>query len=148
MSIYLRRKALEVIHSREPVAQEEAVKAEDITGIWEADCYGLQAMRETLPSHCFKKLREVIHSGKGLDHEIAGMLHMIRHFCCAHLLSEMVANGMKEWALKKGATHYTHWFQPLTGSAAEKHDSFISVTLFMLCYKRQNVFDLCRYISW
>jgi len=68
-------------------------------------------MRETLPSHCFKKLREVIHSGKELDHEIA----------------EMVANGMKEWALRKGATHYTHWFQPLTGSAAEKHDSFISI---------------------
>lgn len=111
MSVYLRRKALDAIHQREPVVAEDVVKAEDITGIWEADCYGMQAMRETLPSHCFKKLREVIHSGKELDHEIA----------------EMVANGMKEWALRKGATHYTHWFQPLTGSAAEKHDSFISI---------------------
>jgi glutamine synthetase len=111
MSTYLRHKALDLIHTREPVEQEEKAKSEDITAIWEVDCYGMQAMRETLPSHCFKKLREVINSGKELDRDIA----------------EMVANGMKEWALKKGATHYTHWFQPLTGSAAEKHDSFISI---------------------
>ena len=43
-------------------------------------------------------------------------------------VADVVANAMKDWAIEKGATHYTHWFQPLTGITAEKHDSFISAT--------------------
>ncbi len=65
--------------------------------------------KETLPSEVYKALRETIEAGKQLDTSIAGA----------------VASAMKKWAVSKGATHYTHWFQPLTGLTAEKHDSFI-----------------------
>lgn len=65
--------------------------------------------KETLPSEVYKALRATIEAGKRLDVSIAGV----------------VASAMKKWAVSKGATHYTHWFQPLTGLTAEKHDSFI-----------------------
>lgn len=65
--------------------------------------------KETLPSEVYKALRATIVAGKQLDVSIAGA----------------VASAMKKWAVSKGATHYTHWFQPLTGLTAEKHDSFI-----------------------
>ncbi len=65
--------------------------------------------KETLPSEVYKALRATIEAGKRLDISIAGT----------------VASAMKKWAVSKGATHYTHWFQPLTGLTAEKHDSFI-----------------------
>ncbi|MDE6075350.1 MAG: glutamine synthetase III [Clostridia bacterium] len=68
-----------------------------------------QVQKETLPSEVYKALRATIESGKRLDTSIAGT----------------VASAMKKWAVSKGATHYTHWFQPLTGLTAEKHDSFI-----------------------
>ncbi len=65
--------------------------------------------KDTLPSDVYKALRATIEAGKPLDTDIAGS----------------VASAMKKWAISKGATHYTHWFQPLTGLTAEKHDSFI-----------------------
>ncbi|MDE7306770.1 MAG: glutamine synthetase III, partial [Clostridia bacterium] len=65
--------------------------------------------KETLPSEVYNALRATLESGKQLDTSIAGP----------------VASPMKKWAVSKGATHYTHWFQPLTGLTAEKHDSFI-----------------------
>ena len=65
--------------------------------------------KDTLPSEVYKALRATIDAGKQLDVSIAGA----------------VASAMKKWAISKGATHYTHWFQPLTGLTAEKHDSFI-----------------------
>ena len=68
-----------------------------------------QVQKETLPSEVYKLLRATIEAGKQLDVSIAGT----------------VASAMKKWAVSKGATHYTHWFQPLTGLTAEKHDSFI-----------------------
>jgi glutamine synthetase type III len=89
MSIHQRRQALAAISSREAVEQEEKVSACDLTEIWESDCYGLQAMRETLPSHCYKKLREVINSGKELDHEIAGMHYEYSHARMNCTLSHM-----------------------------------------------------------
>ena len=67
-------------------------------------------MRERLPRDTYKALRRTKELGKHLDPAIA----------------DVVANAMKDWALEKGATHYTHWFQPLTGVTAEKHDSFIT----------------------
>ena len=67
-------------------------------------------MRERLPKSVYKKLRKTIVEGTELDPSIA----------------DSVAQAMKEWAVERGATHYTHWFQPLTGVTAEKHDSFIS----------------------
>ena len=69
-------------------------------------------MKERLPEEVYKVLKSTMKEGKGIDSSIA----------------DIVANAMKDWAIEKGATHYTHWFQPLTGITAEKHDSFISPT--------------------
>ena len=69
-------------------------------------------MKERLPEDVYKILKSTMKEGKGIDSSIA----------------DTVANAMKEWAIEKGATHFTHWFQPLTGITAEKHDSFISPT--------------------
>ena len=69
-------------------------------------------MREKLPKDVYKILRKTIDEGKPIDPKIANV----------------VANTMKDWAIEHGATHYTHWFQPMTGITAEKHDSFISPT--------------------
>lgn len=69
-------------------------------------------MREKLPKSTYKALRKTIDEGVSLESQIA----------------EIVANAMKDWAIEKGVTHYTHWFQPLTGITAEKHESFISTT--------------------
>ena len=71
-----------------------------------------EVMRERLPRDVYKSLHKTIESGKDLDLTLANT----------------VANAMKDWAIEKGATHYTHWFQPMTGITAEKHDSFISPT--------------------
>ena len=67
-------------------------------------------MRDRLPKSVYKKLKKTIEDGAELDPSIA----------------DVVAHAMKDWAIERGATHYTHWFQPLTGVTAEKHDSFIS----------------------
>ena len=67
-------------------------------------------MQERLPKPTYKELMRVIKDGKPLDLDIANE----------------VAHAMKEWALEKGATHFTHWFQPLTGITSEKHDSFLT----------------------
>ncbi len=69
-------------------------------------------MKERLPKETYKALRKTINMGTSLQPEVAAV----------------VANAMKDWAIERGATHYTHWFQPLTGGTAEKHDSFISPT--------------------
>lgn len=71
-----------------------------------------KVMHERLPKDVYKALKRTRELGKSLDRSIA----------------DVVANAMKDWAMEKGATHYTHWFQPLTGITAEKHDSFISPT--------------------
>ena len=67
-------------------------------------------MKARLPKETFKAVKNTMDNGKRLDPAAAAV----------------VANAMKEWAIEKGATHYTHWFQPMTGITAEKHDSFIS----------------------
>ena len=69
-----------------------------------------EVMRERLPRDVYRSLSRTIEEGKPIDPSIA----------------DCVANAMKDWAVEKGATHYTHWFQPLTGVTAEKHDAFIS----------------------
>ena len=81
------------------------------------DCFGTMvfddtAMRKKLPKETYDAMRRTIKDGKRLDIELANV----------------VAAAMKDWAIEKGATHYTHWFQPMTGITAEKHDSFISPT--------------------
>ncbi|MCX7715488.1 MAG: glutamine synthetase III [Clostridia bacterium] len=77
-----------------------------------SNVFNLAVMKERLPKDTFKSLKKTIKDGTALDPNVA----------------EVVANAMKDWAIEKGATHYTHWFQPMTGITAEKHDSFISPT--------------------
>ena len=72
--------------------------------------FGDAVMRERLPKEAYRALKRTMELGKKLDPSVAGV----------------IANAMKDWAIEKGATHYTHWFQPMTGVTAEKHDSFIS----------------------
>ncbi|MCW8816172.1 MAG: glutamine synthetase III, partial [Chlorobium sp.] len=69
------------------------------------------AMRKKLPKEVYRALQKTIEAGNKLSEDI----------------SAVVAHGMKEWAMEQGATHYTHWFQPMTGSTAEKHDAFLSI---------------------
>ena len=85
----------------------------NVTDIFGENVFNDSVMQERLPKKVYKKLREVIEEGKELDLETA----------------DVVAHEMKEWAIEKGATHYTHWFQPLTGVTAEKHDSFITAPM-------------------
>ena len=82
----------------------------DIPALYGSDVFGEKEMRERLPKDIYKSLRASMASGEELDPYVA----------------DATATAMKAWAIEKGATHYTHWFQPLTGTTAEKHDSFIS----------------------
>ena len=84
----------------------------DVSRIFGEDVFNESTMRKRLPKEVFKKLKETMNTGRELDSSIA----------------ESVATAMKDWAIEKGATHYTHWFQPMTGITAEKHDSFIAPT--------------------
>lgn len=86
----------------------EVLNAAEIFG---KNVFNESVMRQRLPKDVFKKMKKTMEDGAELDPSIAGV----------------VAHAMKEWAMERGATHYTHWFQPLTGVTAEKHDSFISV---------------------
>ncbi len=81
-----------------------------VTKIFGSNVFNDSVMKERLPEDTYKILKRTIKEGKGIDNSIA----------------DTVASAMKEWAIEKGATHFTHWFQPLTGITAEKHDSFIS----------------------
>lgn len=83
----------------------------DIVTNFGVDVFGDEAMKKYLKPSVYEELKSTIEKGLALD----------------PVLADDVARGMKEWALSKGATHYTHWFQPLTGLTAEKHDSFITV---------------------
>lgn len=83
-----------------------------VTEIFGSNVFNDATMRERLPRDTYKALQKTIKDGQLLDIQVA----------------TLVANAMKDWAIEKGATHYTHWFQPMTGITAEKHDSFISPT--------------------
>ncbi len=85
----------------------------NVAEIFGENVFNDSVMQERLPKKVYKKLKEVIQEGRELDLETA----------------DVVAHEMKEWAIEKGATHYTHWFQPLTGVTAEKHDSFITAPM-------------------
>ena len=83
---------------------------DEVTSIFGENVFNETVMKARLPKETYKQLMKTIEGGEKLDPSVA----------------TVVANAMKDWALEKGATHYTHWFQPLTGITAEKHDSFIS----------------------
>ena len=82
----------------------------NVADIFGENVFNDAVMQERLPEHVYNELKRTIQEGKELEASIA----------------DIVANEMKEWAIEKGATHYSHWFQPLTGATAEKHDAFIS----------------------
>lgn len=82
----------------------------NVAEIFGQNVFGDEAMKERLPKKVYAELKKTIDDGVDLSPVVA----------------DVVANAMKDWAIEKGATHYTHWFQPLTGVTAEKHDSFIS----------------------
>ena len=85
----------------------------NVVDIFGENVFNDSVMQARLPKKVYKKLHEVIEEGDELDLETA----------------DVIAHEMKEWAIEKGATHYTHWFQPLTGVTAEKHDSFITAPM-------------------
>lgn len=88
-------------------------EAINVAKIFGEDVFNDTVMQERLPKKVYKDLKKTIEEGKELDLATA----------------DVIAHEMKEWAIEKGATHYSHWFQPLTGVTAEKHDSFISAPL-------------------
>ena len=92
------------------MTEERGMAAEKIPELFGSMVFNDRVMRERLPKETYKALKRTMELGKHLDPDIAGV----------------VANAMKDWAVEKGATHFTHWFQPMTGVTAEKHDSFIS----------------------
>ncbi len=83
-----------------------------ITNLFGTNVFNDAVMRERLPKETYRQLQRTVKEGKHLDNAVANV----------------VANAMKDWAIEKGATHFTHWFQPMTGITAEKHDSFITPT--------------------
>ena len=101
----IRQKAYQDVLNRTPKHIDFDGKISELYG---QNVFHSEVMREYLPSDAFKSMMESIQNGTRLDRKMA----------------DQVASAMKDWALTKGATHYTHWFQPLTGSTAEKHDAF------------------------
>lgn len=91
---------------------DERDLSQKVPVVYGSNVFNDKAMRERLPKNVYRSLKQTIEEGKELDPSLA----------------DIVANAMKDWAIEKGATHYCHWFQPLTGATAEKHDSFISPT--------------------
>jgi glutamine synthetase len=108
VSAVARTAAIQLIARKSPVA---APKSANVPQMFGANVFGLEQMRARLSESAYKALRSCMEHGSELDHALA----------------DQVANAMKEWAVERGATHFTHWFQPMTGSTAEKHDSFASI---------------------
>jgi glutamine synthetase len=94
-----------------PIERDPAdtgLKTKVVSSYYGEDTFSFKVMEQRLPREIYKKLIKIIHEGEKLDIDTANA----------------VAHAMKEWAIENGATHYCHWFQPLTGTTAEKHDSF------------------------
>ncbi|WP_299986222.1 glutamine synthetase III [uncultured Pontibacter sp.] len=106
----LRFKALELVSQRKPA--EVVLPSSKISEYFGENVFGFSALRATMSTENFKRLCATIDAGDKVDRNLA----------------DAVAAAMKTWAMSKGATHYTHWFQPLTGATAEKHDSFFDLT--------------------
>ena len=86
------------------------IKMQNVPEHFGSMVFNQQVMKERLPKETFKALKKTFDNGESLNIEVANV----------------VAHAMKEWAIEKGATHFAHWFQPLNGFTAEKHDSFIT----------------------
>src|SRR5947199_1054793 len=106
----VRQAAVQAIASARHLLQRVNFKDKHMKDLFGENVFSETVQRERLPKPVFKALQKTIKQGATLDPEIA----------------DSVATAMKDWALEKGATHFTHLFQPMTGLTAEKHDSFIS----------------------
>lgn len=104
----LRSDLVKAVLNRENVPVE--MPADKISDFYASSVFTIETMRKYLPSDAFKSLQDSVENGTKIDRKIA----------------TQVAQAMKDWAISKGATHFTHWFQPLTGATAEKHDAFFS----------------------
>lgn len=105
----LRFRALQEASSRKPVKFEETDRKSVLFGL---NVFNQRAMKQFLTPDAYKGVQDAIQHGTKIDRKLA----------------DYIAMGMKEWALTKGVTHYTHWFQPLTGATAEKHDAFFETS--------------------
>jgi glutamine synthetase len=107
--------AVKTVTSRKPKhveqPKDEKGNALKISDYYGSATFGIHQMKHRLPSDMFKRLNHTIQAGKKMDVEVANV----------------VAHAMKEWAMEHGVTHYCHWFQPQTGTTAEKHDSFLTL---------------------
>ena len=105
----LRFQALHDASNRKPIEFEESDRKSSIFG---KNVFNQASMKQFLTSDAYKGVQDAMQHGKKIDRNLA----------------DYIAMGMKEWALSKGVTHYTHWFQPLTGTTAEKHDAFFETS--------------------
>lgn len=110
--LHLRLKALEDLRKAQNVrpAEEDPSDESELANLFGEDTFGDKQLHERLPPKAYKAFRHSVQTGEPLNPVVA----------------DQVATAMKEWAIRKGATHFAHWFQPWTGLTAEKHDSFIS----------------------
>ncbi len=106
----IRFKALDVVQSRKDIIVK--TPSNRLSDIYAANVFDKAKMKQYLTKEAYLAVEESINNGKTIEREV----------------SDQIASAMKAWAIEKGATHYTHWFQPLTGSTAEKHDSFFEPT--------------------
>jgi len=105
---HLRLHALDIVQKRK--THRVDAPANKISDYFQRDVFSLDQMKANLSPDVFKRIKQAIDKGKKIDMETA----------------DQVASAVKSWAINKGVTHYTHWFQPLTGATAEKHDSFFN----------------------
>ncbi len=106
----LRFNALKETLNRAPVDVVEPARRSEVFG---KHVFNKQAMRQHLTNHAYKSVLDAVENGSKITREVA----------------DHIATGMKDWAIASGATHYTHWFQPLTGATAEKHDAFFELEM-------------------
>jgi glutamine synthetase len=104
-----RKAALRNIQNREPVQASVDYTRQPVSEVYGTNVFNRQVMRTLLPKSAYKALIRCLDQGERLDPSIA----------------DIVANAMKDWAIARGATHFSHWFMPMTGLTAEKHDSFL-----------------------
>src|SRR5574343_68374 len=106
----IRFKALDVVQSRKDIVVK--TPSNRISDFYAVNVFDKAKMKQYLSKDALNAVEESINNGQTIDRSV----------------SDQIASAMKAWAIEKGATHYTHWFQPLTGSTAEKHDSFFEPT--------------------
>ncbi|MDZ4838331.1 MAG: glutamine synthetase III [Candidatus Melainabacteria bacterium] len=106
----VRREALQTVQSRDPVRSTVDYTVTPVSEVFGSNVFNRNVMKKLLPKNVYKAVLRCLDHGEQLDPAMA----------------DIVANAMKDWALARGATHFTHWFHPMTEQTAEKHDSFLS----------------------